>query len=264
MSLNNNGNNEQPKFSQTAFDQRDNSMWSRHQGNFDSNDQQHRRHMTLEALRMEADGFMGMFVRSLQWIGEQRLIQTNVSSAFCEQQQKVSKLPYAVIKRFPDFQFDGMTYRFDQIGYQGRQYLRLIKDEIKSASNLARLNAELLDGLVVEEVGPSLVEELTKIFTDISKDNLTKTLDMIATIKKGKTSEPETPLQEEKKEELKPGAQRHTHAFDAAINAGFNRNTEPTHITPPESVLTNPFVIKMLSMEHAVHLHGSLGLLLAL
>lgn len=158
------------------------------------------------------------------------------------------ELDYVVLKKFTPIDFNGARYRFDNIYYNERSFIRIVMDDKATEQLIQEIHQDRYSGLV-EGQESNLVKEVVDALMSQSEDQTARILNAIALLKKKPVPG------EEKEEQLKVPAQ------EKKIDQPFL----PTdNFVSPVAFYENEHFLGLMSREYMVHKHPKLGFLIAL
>jgi len=242
----------QSKQNPTYADQSNRPLYHRHQPAMVSEVEKDR-HWSMDIFHFineRIDSTLANGCVTSHWVGDEqaRLFLSN----------RPANLDHTVIHRYNNIEKQGVSYRFDNIIYQDRFYLRIVRDDEETIRRLKEATDHLYKGLVHEEQLPELADVIRDIFNDVTKDSTQQVLDAIALLKKKDTKQEPTKKVDDGMDHLRTSEARQAAAAREPLF------TPPVEPDLPKPFYNNVYFVGLIAERFIVHNHPTLGFLVAL
>lgn len=174
--------------------------------------------------------------------------------------KKPKDLNYAVLHKYRDIDVGEVQYRFDNIYYNDRCFLRLVIDYQATESLAVERFEKLYGDLIGQPEEKLLVDAIRDMLKSETRTQTAQIMEALAAAKK-KAAQPDAPEKAEQRNDVKK------ESLNARPGQEDGWNQRFTPVGPygkPEPIYNNVYVISELTKQFIVHNHPTLGLLIAL
>lgn len=174
--------------------------------------------------------------------------------------KKPKDLNYAVLHKYRGIGVGETWYRFDNIYYNDRCFLRLVIDHEATESHAAESFEKLYGGLIEQPEEKLLVDVIRDILKSETRTQTAQILEALAAAKK-KPAQADATEKTEKRDDVKKEALNAKPGHQDSWNQHFSPVESSTKLEP---IYNNAYFISELAKQFIVHNHPALGLLIAL